>query len=326
MARRPGHLPRTQTVKLSLVRGNWENVRTDDLWNSELAGLFTVYRHNPALKKIVKGASEEDRDEILQSIPALIGDYYVDRDEFPKAIAAYLKCASTDDAILNTQKLVKEFAAGRGNIKDAVLQTIRFWKESKKAPKHSVSLVLELFHSPETVAKARFKDCMTELGRPVIILAVDQKENGRTLLYDISPSEFHVEVGEDLYLTYLDYVKVVEWFCQRKGATWALDFVKRHRKKLSGRMMRDIVVLVQDLSPWLYEEAYRRGVIGELILHLLSSDVPTGPKEKYVSAIIGAIGELKDNCESRLSLLSWCFWRLPQKPHRKSPSQVVKAK
>eukprot|EP00977_Amphora_coffeiformis_P003494 scaffold655_cov162-Amphora_coffeaeformis.AAC.15 len=124
MAQRPDHLHRSQTVKLALVRGIWKNIRIEDLYNTELASLFAVYRKTPALSKIVKESSEEEREQILRSIPTLIGDYHVDRKEFPQAVAAYLKCPSTQDATSITHDLVKSFAMAQANMRDAVLQTI----------------------------------------------------------------------------------------------------------------------------------------------------------------------------------------------------------
>eukprot|EP00977_Amphora_coffeiformis_P003495 scaffold655_cov162-Amphora_coffeaeformis.AAC.16 len=182
-----------------------------------------------------------------------------------------------------------------------------------KVPKYPVSLLLELFRSPEEIAKARFKECMTDLGRPVVILAVDVQQRGRIPLYGISPSEFHAEVAEELFSAHQEYPKVVAWFCQRGGASYALDFAKLHVKKLSTSMMRDVVFLAKDLPLWLSEEAHRRGVMGELILRLFSSSEPSDLKRKYASLITSAFEDLQafDGC--LLSLLTRCLEELPNR-------------
>lgn len=58
-------------------------------------------------------------------------------------------------------------------MRDTVLQTIDLWNKSKKTPKTPLSLLLELFRAPSELTKAKFKECMTDLGRSVVILAVD---------------------------------------------------------------------------------------------------------------------------------------------------------
>lgn len=318
LARRPTHLLRSDVVKLSLVSGAWENVQVEDIFNAELASLFISYRENPALKKIVKDASSEDRQKVLHVIPPLIGDLHYDSGDFSGAVAAFLLCHSTRDAVSVTTDVLKRFNADqKQSYKDDILRAITLWETSTKTASYPVSLLLELFRSPEEVGKANFKECMTRLGRSVIIFAIDEKRHDRTSLFEINPTEFYPEVTGQLLAQLKEHVKVVQWFCERSSPSLGLDFAKQHLKKLSITMMRDVAVLCKEAPSWLVMEAYRRDLIAELVLRLMGSDVSFPQKKCYITAITDQDKDLKSLASNgNLALLTWCFGALSGGPKK----------
>lgn len=318
---RPDHLPRSDLVKLALVRGLWNDIHVEDILNPELASLFLVYRENLALRKLVKNANNQDREEVLYVAPALIGDYHKDKNNLVEAISAYLRCHSAHDALSATADVLRGFESGQQK-SDDVLRTVSLWVGSGKSASYPVSLLLELFRAPVKVGKLKFKECMTRLGRPVIILAVDEVKSGRTTLHDINPSEFFPEVAEELLSKFHDHVKVVQWYCQRDCKELALDFGKQHAKKLSARMICDIVLLYRDVPKWLVLEADRRNEVAEMLLHLFASSCSSDMRQTFLTSITDISEELKQvrSCGD-IVLLAWCFGKLCEGSAKKKKSK-----
>lgn len=316
MVRRPDHLPRWQMVKLSLARGSWENVRIEDLCDNELSSLFAVYRKNVSLKKIVGDASSEERLELLRSIPSLIGDYHFDRNDFVESVAAHLLCPSTQDAEAVTKHVMKLYNSSTHNTrKDDLLRIVAQWNGSSKLPGYPISLLLELFHYPEETAKESFKECMTCLGRSIVVLAVVETKKSHAALFDIDPSEFYAEVTSELTSQLQDHVKVVQWFCERGNVLLGLQYAKQHVKKLTTRMMSFVAALCGDVPSWMISEAERRTEVGELLLRLMASTCSFYQKQIHIKAIAEKLEELNDHSDD-LSLLVWCFAQFAQGPKK----------
>lgn len=268
----PDYLDRNDVVRLNILCDRWDDIGCEDLKEDFLSDILPLYRTHSRLIRLVQLASDLDRFEMEATIPVVIGDYYCGAGLVDSAVRLYLQALDVVSATRSTSKILKQVqTTGEGQA--ALSNCVDHWNISLlKPPDSTISLLAQLYKAPETVAKTKANDCLMLLGRTIIVECFDHRQLDRTLLYDLSASEFLVEVTEALKLRFAKTpVEIVRWFVSRSNMSQAVVISKNKLSKWTVKEILSIALILGTPLDWMVKEIVRRKITGLHILTLVGS-------------------------------------------------------
>jgi hypothetical protein len=263
LEKEPYYLPRLQTVKFALYRNAWHAISLDDLKDRLVSNEFLAKRGDVKLIEMIRNCTEQDRVSIKLTLPALMGDFYLECHNFPEAIILFLNGKDEKMAVQATDIALEEAKAGRGDL----LRVVECWRshgeERKTLSNSKVALLLSLFESPREAAAKQAAKCMLLLGRQVIKLAVTRSGSKMEELHYFDHKAFQQEVREALASRYATQpINVVQWYHEHKDKEHAVAFAAENLQNWSDEELVSIIIGKFALRPgFLVEELERRMVL-----------------------------------------------------------------
>lgn len=86
----PDNFNNEVVIKFALSRNKWSEIDISHLKDESTATLFVPYRETSEVKGMILLASTADREEIEYSLPAFVGDYYLNLGEYAKSCSLFL--------------------------------------------------------------------------------------------------------------------------------------------------------------------------------------------------------------------------------------------
>ena len=305
----PDYLDRNDVVRLNLLCDRWDDIGVEDLKEEYLSDILVLYRTHDNLVRLVQTASDEDRIEMEDSIPAIIGDYHHSQASHDSAVRLYMqanngKCA--EESSLASLAVVK--STGNGQV--VLSKCFDHWNKTRMKPADpTLSLLLLLFQSPTDIAKTRAEDCLACLGRSVIIESIDRAKLDRTVLYDFSRSEFVMEVRQTLESRYpRKQIEVVRWFASRNDKFQATQFAKKRLSKWTVKEVCAIALILGQPADWTLKEISKRKIGFWYLLALIGSNtIQRENKCAYANKLLSSKLLLAETDESLAKLVRKLF-------------------
>jgi tetratricopeptide (TPR) repeat protein len=240
----PAHLNRHETVRLFLVADRWDCIETRDLKNTDTSTLFESYKDHPVLNMLVTKSTEQDRSEISKVLPSLVARYHDQVQEYTSAVELYIIGNEIKLAIESTRRAVDTSKSSDLH----VCGCINAWSKNAHAMRgfgeeHYVNLLIRLYQSPLDIAEPAGKKCLQTFGRRVIIFALENSQIEMIHLHDFHFTEFRTEVNQSLESTFSSCVDIVKWYIDKKDNGNAIDYAKRHCKRVTDSELLDIISL-----------------------------------------------------------------------------------
>jgi hypothetical protein len=263
LEKEPYYLPRLQTVKFALYRNAWHAISLDDLKDRSVSNEFLAKRGDVKLIEMIRNCTEQDRVSIKLTLPALMGDFYLECHNIPEAVTLFLNGKDEKMAVQATDIALEEAKAGRGDLLGVVECWRRHGEERKTLSNSKVALLLSVFKSPREAASKQAAKCITLLGRQVIKLAVASSGSKMEELHYFDHSAFQQEVLEALTSRYAAQpINVVRWYHEHMDKAHAVAFAAENLQKWSDEELVSIIVGKFALRPGgLVDELGRRMVL-----------------------------------------------------------------
>eukprot|EP00977_Amphora_coffeiformis_P013898 scaffold3784_cov174-Amphora_coffeaeformis.AAC.3 len=278
LAEKPNYLPRVETIKFAILCGSWESVKPSDLFNGALVDFFENYRSDDRLKSIVRICTEKERKAIEASLPNLVGDFFFEEGvDYTACVRLYIKGGDFKMAADATRIELEK-------IKDS--EKYDSWKHlyapwianppalvfAKKQPR-PVSLFVDLFHDPKTIASRRgtANNCLNALGREAVKAAINYHGLGIEGLHMFDRAAFELDIRGELVSRYTnDLIGVVHWYLDHDDKQRALRFAE---ERLGDWPEHDFLRTILHLRPSsLVDELERRNLFGPAVRVFLQHD------------------------------------------------------
>ena len=258
VAERPDHLPREWTVRFALLRNAWNTIRVSDLQNRDFASLFRDHRNEPRLKSLIRECQPSDRASIVFTLPAFVGDYYLERKAYAEAVRLFLDAKDEEEAIKATEEAISMSKQQGGKI---IMDVVSSWKnyDSSIASPKIKDLIL-LFDNP-IKASTHSGRILSAFGEDIVRIAVDSSDaDSATVLHTFDRILFRDNVEGILAQRYeANPIKVVTWYYNHNDSYYARTFAEKNLQKWSNEdLVHSIVGKFRLRFPGLLEEVERR--------------------------------------------------------------------
>jgi hypothetical protein len=214
-------------------------------------------------------------------LPAVVGDVRADQDEQDEAIRLYLKAFDTRSATDSLLSLLKDAQAGSASARriKALKKSAGYCLAHKRfalSTNEMASVFLRLVSSP---SKECIGDnasyCMNQLGRRLVLLAVDFANVDRTILYSFSSAAFLAEIRDFLVAKYAsDQTRVVRWFIAKGELYHANALAEKRVESWSSRELCVLALLLfnkENDRRWLYNKIKAKDLANACILAIVGS-------------------------------------------------------
>eukprot|EP00804_Cyclotella_cryptica_P026502 CCRYP_008149-RB/>CCRYP_008149-RB protein AED:0.03 eAED:0.03 QI:2292/1/1/1/0.86/0.83/24/285/2253 len=259
-----------QTIRFALTRDKWDEISISDLKSVSSASLFFNHRKNVKLVEKISTCSELDLESIQWSLPLMVGDYYLEREQYLKAVKLYLESETPDFVMAEkATNCIVQFQNSPDKT-HMLIQVADVWakrnhgkkKPSSIVPKDSDTfLLLHLFESPILASQSHPTDSLKKFGKGVIKSAFQKSNVPMETLHNFSQSEFEMEVRYALESKYQNkLIEAVQWYHLHKDERHAVELASDYIEDWTPNEFFGIIFSLNLPIKGIPEEASRRGI------------------------------------------------------------------
>lgn len=266
LGKEPEHLSRKLAIKLAILVNAWHRLTVADMQDASVAEAFLEHRSDDRVKGMIREASEIDRVAISKIVPALIGDYYMEIQNFPTAIRLFIAANDSDLASKATRNALSDAQQGKGDIVSAV----KSWQSLDQQPLSvkkdaTVKKLLLLFADPAKVARSSVsrEQMMPIFGALVVRRAVEYAQADATILHSFDQKAFAGDVERALMERFGESsIRVVRWYKEHNDKFHSMKLATAKLSRWTTPELLEIIVGELFMRPTGLEyEIERRGLL-----------------------------------------------------------------
>lgn len=268
LKQRPDHLPRLWIVKFLIKRRNFDQILIRDLNDSTMAGIFRDHRKEAWLKSKVSECDEGDRASVALCLPAVVGDYYMEKKQYSTATRYFLKAKNEEkSAIKASESAITEVKQGKGDILDVV----ESWQRYGHLPNRRIQDLVFLFEKTKDASETSAEKMMETFGSHIVEQAVEHamKRSGveKTLLHSFDRNAFEEIVEKALKEKFdEDLLRIVEWYLDHRDRIHAQNIVEGNLRSFSDEELLQTIMGKYFLRPQgLVQEIKQRGILVDAV-------------------------------------------------------------
>lgn len=248
--------------------------------DKSIAGAFLGHRGNKELHDMVLQAQEADRLVVSKTLPALVADVYLARQEFAKAIRLFVAARDIDSATKATMGAVIEAKTGQGDI----VAVIESWKGHTQEARKNVKELLLLFENPAKATK-NARQVMQTFGPVILRQAISYASADVLLLHTFDSRVFAVDVEKVLAERFQQNpIQIVRWYANHGDRILATEFATSNLSQWTNEELLKTIMGEFDMRPdSLNDEVEKRGVFLEAARVCLQGSSLELPRAEHFS-------------------------------------------
>lgn len=266
LGKEPAHLSRKWAIKLAILVNAWHRLSVADMQDESVAEAFLGHRSDDGVKCMIREASETDRVAISKIVPALIGDYYMEIENFPIALQLYIAANDSDLASKATRNALSDAKKGKGDI----VSVVKSWQLLDQQPSSvkkdaTVKDLLLLFTDPAKVARSSGsrEKMMPSFGALVVRRAVEYAQADAIILHSFDQKAFAVDVERALMERFGESsIRAVRWYKEHNDKFHSMKLATTKLLRWTNPELLEVIVGELFMRPTRLEyEIERRGLL-----------------------------------------------------------------
>ena len=300
MEKEPTYLPRHWVVKLAILVGAWQRISIADMKDNSIAGAFLEHRGNANLNDMILQAQEADRLAVSKTLPALVADVYLAKQDFGKATRLYIVANDMDSASTATMGAVFEAKTGQGDI----VAVIESWKGHIHEARKSVKELLLLFEDPTKFTK-NAQQIVQTFGKVIVRQAISYSRADVLLLHTFDSNVFADDVQNALVERFRQKpIEIIRWYANHGDRMHATEFATSNLSQWTNEELMGIIMGEFEMRPdSLNDEVEKRGIFLDAAkVCLQGSSLELSRAEHFSNKALTSIDATTTNKNSLLAM------------------------